>query len=616
MASAARREGQAGPSVALRAALYAASLVMLALSFPVFDAWPLAYVCLVPWLLATEKSSLRWTALCSWLMGLVFFGVEVAWLRFVTIPGWVSLTGFLSLYFLAFGALVHVLRSRWRVGFFVIVPIVWVALEYVRSFVLGGFSWYYLGHSQYRNLAMIQVADLAGVYGISFVLALVNGATADAVSALRGEGPLKKRLLKSAPAVVTAAAAVLAMWGYGKFRLNQYEPVIGPRISTIQGSIPQHLKDDENSAQDVFGKYMSISEKAVGQGAEMLVWPETMVPGFLNFAMEDRWRRYPTTGKRIEESQGFVQGLKDLAVRAKARVLAGGQYFDMAYEIVTLDDGTTCRGKVVELTQEAVKVETRSHEVRTFPRDDVKSIQVEPKRFNSAYYIDAERLDNRHEFMGRYDKIELVPFGEYTPLKRYFPFLAKMVPYEVGFEPGRKPEVFDLNGTKFGVLICYEDTIPRLVRRFRLAGAQFLVNISNDGWFEGSAELDEHLAICAFRAVENRVGIVRSVNTGISAFISPTGRIEDVVKDGRGRRKLVEGVLTRNVKCDRRETLYTRCGDWLGRLCLGAMLFFAALAVVQDRRARRKAASQAPSAPPPAGKGSRGRNAGRPGKRI
>ena len=588
---------------------------MLILAFPVFDAWPLAYVCLVPWLLAVENSSLGWSALCSWLLGLAFFGIEVSWLRFVTIPGWLSLTVFQSLYFLAFGAATCVLRKQWRVGFFVIVPIGWVAWEYVRSFVVGGFSWYYLGHSQYQNLAMIQVADLAGAYATSFVLALVNGAMADAVLALRSEGPLKKRLLKGAPAVVTAAAAVLAMWGYGVFRLNQYEPVIGPKISTIQASIPQHIKDDENSAQDVFGRYMNISEKAVGQGAEMLVWPETMVPGFLNFALEDRWRRY-LTDKRLEEPKRFVQSLKDLAQRAKARVLAGGQYFDMADEIVTLDNGETYRGKVVEQTDEVVKVETRSHEVRTFPRDDVKSIQVEPRRFNSAYYIDAERLDRRHEFLGRYDKIELVPFGEYTPLKRYFPFLARMVPYDVGFEPGRQVEMFDLNGTKFGVLICYEDTIPRLVRRFRQAGAQFLVNISNDGWFEGSGELDEHLAVCAFRAVENRVGIVRSVNTGISAFISPTGQIEDVVKDGHGRRKLVEGVLTRNVKCDRRETLYTRWGDWLGGLCLGLTLFFTALAVVQGRRARRQAAGQAQNAPPPSQKGAGGKNAGRAGGRI
>jgi apolipoprotein N-acyltransferase len=311
--------------------------------------------------------------------------------------------------------------------------------------------------------------------------------------------------------------------------LKEYEPIIGPKICTIQGDIPQRIKDDPGSAQDVLGAYMRISQAGLGQGAAMLVWPETMVPGFLNLAVEDRWR---VDSKELNDlSHRCLQALADLARRARARLLVGGQ----------------CLALAGRLEQNA-----------------------ELTRFNSAYYIEAKDSEDSVSFLGRYDKVELVPFGEYTPLKRYFPFLARMVPYEVGFSAGRDIAIFDLAGTRFGVLICYEDTIPRLVRRFRLEGAQFLVNISNDGWFEGSMELDAHLAICVFRAVENRVGIVRSVNTGVSGFISPTGKIEGVVSR-HGRRKNVEGVLTQNVKLDRRETFYTHYGDWLGRVCMLVM---------------------------------------------
>jgi apolipoprotein N-acyltransferase len=454
---------------------------------------------------------------------------------------------FLSLYYLAFGAAVRALRSRWRVGFIWIVPICWVALEYVRSFVLGGFSWYYLGHSQYQNLATIQVADLAGVYGISFVLCMANGAIADVVLGWRSAQALKEKLVKVAPSVLVTGLAVAGMWGYGTFRLRQYEPIVGPKISTIQGSIPQSIKNDPGSAQDVLGQYLRLSEGAVHQGAAMLVWPETMVPGFLNLALEDRW--HINIQELNDAARQGMEALKDLAQHARMRLLVGGQSLGIVREKKDGDADVT--------------------------------------RFNSAYYIDARYLEEQRKFLGRYDKIELVPFGEYTPLKKYFPFLAKMVPYEVGFSPGREVNIFDLNGAKFGVLICYEDTIPRLVRRFRANGAQFLVNISNDGWFEGSSELDEHLAICAFRAVENRVGIVRSVNTGISAFISPTGRIEDVVKDKNGRRKQIEGVLTRNVRLDRRETLYTRYGDWLGRGCLAFMVFWVVFGGVRGPRTKR-----------------------------
>ncbi len=528
---------------ARRLVLCAATLGLLILSFPTTDAWPLAYFALVPWLMLIVSSSQRQVAFYSWLLGLAFFGYAVFWICFVTIPGWISLVAYLSLYLPAFGLLALVLRERLRLPLVVVAPVVWVGLEYVRSFMLSGFPWFYLGHTQYQKLAMVQVSDLAGAYAVSFILAMVNGALADGWVALRREGGLSKALRPMTPTLAATALVLTATFGYGIYRLREYRPIEGPRVATVQGDLPQRIKDDPNSARDVLDMYLRISEEAVGQGAALLVWPETMVPGFMNIATEDRWH---VKAKDVNDfARECVTRLRDLGHRAGARLLVGGQALDV----------------VGELKDEAVL-----------------------SRFNSAYYMDPKDLAPPPRLLGRYDKIELVPFGEYTPLKRYFPFLSRMVPYETGFEAGNTARVFDLHGTRFGVLICYEDTIPSLVRKFRQGGAQFLVNISNDGWFEGSMELDAHLAICTFRAVENRVGIVRSVNTGISGFISPTGRIEGVVSRN-GQRKNVEGVLTQNVSLDSRTTLYSQYGDWLGQGSMALCILLAALSVAHGKKA-------------------------------
>lgn len=515
-----------------------ATCAMLTLSYPPVDAWSLAYVALVPWLLLVVKSTAGAAALWSWLLGVGFFGIAVSWLRFVTYPGWISLALYLSLYFLAFGMLIRYLHIELGWGLVILTPLCWDALEYVRSFLLGGFAWFYLGHTQHKNLAMIQIADIGGVYAISFVLALVNGAIADTIRSHTSR--IAQRALRFVP-LGAAVLSIFFTWFYGVLRLREYEPIFGPRICTIQGALPQRIKDDPNSAEDVLNTYLRISQAAIGQGAALLVWPETMVPGFMNLAVEKRWR---VDAKEVNDfAHRALQALKELGHRTGARLLVGGQS-------LALVDESSQSGELTHL--------------------------------NSAYYIDVKHLEQTGDLLGRYDKIELVPFGEYIPLKRYFPFLARMVPYDAGFTAGQKVEIFELEGVRFGVLICYEDTIPRLVRRFRLAGAQFLVNISNDGWFEGSAELDEHLAICVFRAVEHRVGIVRSVNTGISGFIAPTGKIEGVVSQN-GRRKNVEGVLTQNVKLDRRQTLYTRYGDWLGRSMMGICLLLLVIAALRKR---------------------------------
>jgi apolipoprotein N-acyltransferase len=224
-----------------------------------------------------------------------------------------------------------------------------------------------------------------------------------------------------------------------------------------------------------------------------------------------------------------------------------------------------------------------------------------PKR-NAALLMtpDSQPFAVAHE----YDKAHLVPFGEYVPFKQSLPWLYGLLhgftPYDYDYSltPGahdQKPFVLPYNGgeARFQAPICYEDAMPYRVREMvrsdnpaRAKAVDFLVNISNDGWFNGSVELDQHLALCAFRAVENRVPIVRSVNTGISAIINPEGRIEEVVQKD-GRRRYIIGEIVGRLTLDDRAAPYTRLGDMFAYGCLAAAISLAAATIAARLRAKR-----------------------------
>ena len=227
-----------------------------------------------------------------------------------------------------------------------------------------------------------------------------------------------------------------------------------PAICMVQGNIPQDLKFDSTEEDDIqiLKKYSDLSMGVKGNLIDLLVWPETMVPGLLNINPE-------LTGRKIDMLSQFTA--VQLAQDMNTNLLLGGLALTLVGD--------------------------------------------EQIYFNSAYYYNREG-----KLADRYDKIHLVPFGEFTPLKKYFPFLASLVPYEIGLTHSNRRTLFNLDtptggSFTFGSSICYEDTVPSLIRKFKKDGAEFMLNITNDGWFRNSAELDQHLAIMVFRAVENRI---------------------------------------------------------------------------------------------------------------
>ena len=511
----------------------AASGLLLFLSFPPAGLYPLAWVAAVPvlWLAAREP---RKSLLPGYVAGAIFFLAGLEWIRHATIAGMVLLGLFLGLYVAAFAFAAGLLRTRLRVPLAIAAPAVWVALEAVRSNVMTGFPYLLLGHSQINILPLMQILDLTGVYGVSFIVMSANGLLAEIILARRSSEP--RRFLYP---IISAAIVALCVAGsliYGHHRLATLQTRPGPEVCLVQANIPQDVKNSVSYEQavDMLVKHLRLTSDGLTAAGyrtgekppPLVIWPETAVLCAYNNT-RDPWT--------VEVRGNLNEVLfKELNVKT---LLLGVEMIDTA--------------------------------------------GPEPKRFNSAVCIRGNCNDYQ-----RYDKIHLVPFGEYIPLSSLLFFLKTVVPVgSLPYSHGRDCTLLDYQGQKLGVVICYEDVFPGIVRRFVATGAGCIVNISNEGWFFNSAEADQHLAIARCRAIENRVGLVRATNSGISCLIDPAGRIEKVLERG-GRVKMVQGWLAGQVTTGARNALYTRIGDLFAIACIGLSTAMLGIVGVRAWRAR------------------------------
>jgi len=472
---------------------------LLVLSFPPFNLWILAWFAFLPLFIAINGQS-KWRAfLFAYLTGVIFWAGNIYWLAHVTLPGLIILVLYLALYFGPFGLLSSVSLLDLSIKSLFFIPSLWVALEYIRGYLFTGFPWSLLGYSQQPNLALIQIADITGVWGVSFFVILVN----IMIYRILVKKDTRKNLIKRVSVLVICIIAVLL---YGRYRLYQ-ESALAERdsfnLSVLQGNIPQRLKWQDEAEEYIFNKYLSLSLYAARDYPDLIVWPEAALPVVLD-----------------EEPEFFAE-VQNLAAEIQTPILLGA------------------------LTKR------------------------EGYYYNSAVLVSAEG-----ELVTVYDKLHLVPFGEYIPLKGVFKFLENIAP--IGdMKRGEKFTVFSqekkhflsseegsLAPANFSVLICFEDLFPELSRRFVREGALFLINITNDAWYKHTAASRQHLQASVFRAVENNVFLVRSANTGISGFISPKGEILSLVKGAGGEEIFVEGYDTGDVYLSKRgNSFYTRYGD-------------------------------------------------------
>ncbi len=448
------------------------------LCFPHFDLGWLAWVVLVPLHWSLTGLPARKAFRYGWLAGTIAFAGTIPWVitamnQFGQVPLIIStlLMLLLAIYLGIFVGSYAWGFARMHQGYpswlWLGAPSLWVALEYLRTYALSGFPWTLLGYSQYQWLPVIQVSDLAGVYGVSFLVVMGNvtiTSTLNWIRATQGEC-LPSFSWRPALAFVVILSTSLA---YGQWQINQ-QAILDQSakflsIGLVQANISQDKKWNKTYIDETLKRYTTLSQQT-GKNLDLLIWPEAATPFFFE--------------KELAYQKIVLSVLKD----SQSPLLFGSP--TLRFE----PDGN-------------------------------------PYLLNSAYMLSPEPI-----LTGRYAKRHLVPFGEYVPLKSMLFFLEKLVVGIGDFKPGQGPLTLPLSPSSdkknvlLGVPICFEIIFPDLVRQMAKEGANFLVTLTNDAWFGDSSAPYQHFSMAVFRAVENHLAIARVANTGISGFIAPDGRI-------------------------------------------------------------------------------------------
>lgn len=482
--------------------LAALSAGLLILAFPTPDLGWLAFVALVPLLLAIRGMAPVRVFYLGTLAGWLFYMVSISWVTHsmevyggvpfaISMLALIVLAAYLSLYLGLFAMGTSWMASApWPLN--LLVPsALWVGLEYLRTYALTGFPWILLGYTQYRHISLLPIASVAGVYGLSFLVVLINIALVQWV----GGAPARFRSIVFAGALTLALLVSPRLLSPPATSAGSEQAI---QVALVQGNIDQGVKWDTAMQATTIERYRRLSLEAAKHAPALIVWPETAVPFFLRY-------------------EPALQGrVLDIAAETGSYLLVGSP----DAEPPAAANGVT-------------------------------------RYRNSAFLISPQR-----ELLNRYDKIHMVPFGEYVPLGSILFFVHKLA-YGIGdFEGGRTYTIFDTPGGRFGATICYEAIFPDQVRRYVKEGAEFLVNITNDAWFGRSAAPAQHLAMAALRAAENHRYLIRAANTGISAIVDPSGRIlqaSDV---------FVPTVITDQIRVERTQTFYTRHGDLFAWVCV------------------------------------------------
>jgi apolipoprotein N-acyltransferase len=469
--------------------------------------------------------------------GFAFWLASLYWLllipyAFFPILGWLALAAYLMLFS---GAWVWLLagfkfensswsgRVRWTLGG----AAAWVALEMLRARLLGGFPWSFLGVSQYKLVPLIQLASVTGVYGVSFLVAWFSLALFCAAQMIL-RNPARRHVWQAEIALPLLVIIFVFIGGFFAIsRGGLAENFL--RVTLVQPRIPQTVIWNPDSDETSFQQFLAQNELALTNQTDLLIWPESAVP-------------------------------------------------EMSVE--------NCN---------AISALARTHHIWLILNGE--DMTVSPSATN--YFNAAFLVDPQGKMTAVYHKQKLVIFGEYVPLVKWLPFLKWFTPIDGGWTPGAGPVTFPITGlnapadeptnviylgsagslrprppsqAKTSTLICFEDSFPGVARAAAQDNLDFLVNLTNDGWFGDSSEQWQHMANSAFRAVENGLPLLRCANNGVTCYIDAHGRLDDIFRDARGS-EYGQGILTVKIPllaADQKSaaTFYNRHGDWLGWGCV------------------------------------------------
>lgn len=498
------------------------SAVMLTLAFPKTAWWPLAFTGLAPVLFVLLDEQMQWNwrraFLLGYACGCVWFTASLWWIGYVTVAGMLVLVQLLAAFMGASLALGWWFTRRGMPAC-VAFPMTWLVYETIQTYFMTGFPWMLLGYALRPALPLIQIAELAGVYGVSALVVLVNVATADAARAVVG----RRGWRACRQSVVFAILTLCIVAWYGQWRIHTLDtpPRRSVRVALIQANIPSLVKHDTTRDYDILQRHVMWSKTAMSEQPDVLIWPETAVPGYFF----ERRLSYHTITKMVKELQRpLITGL--------AR-----------YDVYGEDDLRYYNSAVV----------------------------IEPSGLVSSMY------DKRHLVMfGEY-----VPFERYLPfLKLVTPIDGSFSPGKAG--RGLVYTAPDGNTVTFSVLICFEDVLPDLAHVTAEQAADVLLNLTNDGWFRSSPGPYQHAAISVFRAIEQRRPLVRATNSGVTMIVDRIGRTRAVLTR-RGCKTEIAGTLVHDVPLHNgAQTLYAHSGNMLlWFACGGTVLAMCLLAAGQ-----------------------------------
>ncbi len=478
--------------------LIAAGGVLLAVAYPPFHLLLPSFACVIPvvWLITQSADDARplrrrlvqgfWYGLVS--QGLVLYWLVIALWHFtpLSLLAYVATILVYGLYHAGLFAIVGWVGTRTRLSLLVVLPICWTALEWWLGHAGDvAFPWLGLGTSLTGFPMLVQIADVVGARGVTFLLVLANVALALALPRWR-----EPRAIRT---FVAVGAGVVVALGYGALRARAIPIRPVGTVALVQPNIGFQEKWEAEFRDSIFERLISMSAEAMRETSpQLVVWPEAAIPGYL--ANRPAWDRAISLQARA----------------AGIPILAGGL--------------------------------------------DVEWYGSGPQDYdywNAAFFIDADGQRNDTTYHKRY----LVPITERVPFvnPRWFD-----LDFFGGFAIGRQAPLFESDMGRFGIIICYESAFEDRTRQYRMRGADWIVNITNDAWFGRTSAPRQHFAHLVMRAIENRVGIARAGNNGISGFVDPLGRAY-------GLTRLDERLITADVlvTSDTR-TLYTRLGDWVG----------------------------------------------------
>lgn len=573
---------------------------LLWLAQPPLRLWPLAWVALVPWLLLLQTKVSRRHYVILYGVSVVYWGLTMQGLRHahpLMYGPWFAFAVYLAAYPVLWMALVRVAsvspcaRGNGGTGFrsfslplSVSAPVVWVGLECVRNYLMTGISAVMLGHSLADVPALIQIADLCGSYGVSFVLVLVNAALAELVlywsarrrSAVSAESPQlgvtaalppANRLWLSCSIAITS---VLLTLGYGYWRLAQAAALpqnAAVNIALIGRNEPIVFEQDTDRELEIFDAYFRQSYQAAEHAAkknlslDAVIWPESM----------------------------FTGGLPWLAADAALPVVVppGVELSESEFRNIIQE-----RQRQFEHRAAQVQTALRQATGQSVGPDLIAGCSIVSYNEPSGGHSGCVHIGPDGQVADWYAKTHLVMFGEYIPAMDYLPWIDRIIPPGMGLLPGKQPVAMSVGGLTVSPTICIETAVERVplnqVRALIARGTapDLLINVTNDGWFDGSAVVEHHLRCAQFVAIACRRPLLIAANGGPTAWIDGSGRIVERLHNADAGAILVASQL------DGRSNLYLQIGDWPARLLAFACCV---LAIIGLRQYRRRGLASTPS---------------------